>query len=232
MRTVSILDLITRAKDKADMARSTDSFVTDAEWQRYVDAGYTDLVDQLVKAEIHMMEVTADITTVANTTAYDLETDFYKLLSVDYIMSTTQVFSIPELVFAERNRYLSGLNDYGCAQGYRLIGNQITFYPTPPAGQTYRVFYVPCPAEISTLATSTEVDGIAGWEEYIVIYCAWQAKKKEESADQRDLLQELMDFRGRIAQMGVDRSQVQEIADTTEACDWYYPNNRRNQRWY
>lgn len=234
-RTVTLGELKTRTRQRADAVGDT-SWVTDAELGGYLDAGYTELVDLLLKADIHLFEVTDDITTDGTNDAYDVPSDLYKLLGVDYKWSAIpeKYVTVPIVTFGERNRYTSLFVStlYGAyAAGCRLIGNQIKFYPLPPAGQTYRLFYIPCAAEISGLSDSTAVDGISGYDELLVISAAILMATKEGNTEGVQVLKaaraEMID---RIATTAVDRSPVQSIASDDEdsgfGLDRRYPYGR------
>lgn len=235
MRTVTLGELKTRIRERADAVGDT-TWVTDAELGRYIDAGYTELVDLLLKADIHLFEVTDDITTDGIADAYDLPADFYKLLGVDYRWSSSPVkyVGVPVVTFGERNRYTSLFVStlYGAyAAGYRIIGNQIKFYPLPPSGQVYRLLYVPCAAELAGLADNTAVDGISGYDELLVISAAILMATKEGNTEGVQILKaaraEMID---RIATTAIDRQPVQSMATDDEdsgfGLDRRYPYGR------
>lgn len=235
MRTVTVGELKTRIRERADAVGDT-SWVTDAELGRYIDAGYTELVDLLLKADIHLFEVTSDVTTDGITDTYDLPADFYKLLGVDYKWSSSpeKYVGVPVVTFGERNRYTSLFVStlYGAyAAGYRIIGNQVKFYPLPPANQTYRLIYVPCAAELASLADDTAVDGISGYDELLIISAAILMATKEGNTEGVQILKaaraEMID---RIATTAIDRQPVQSMATNDEdsgfGLDRRYPYGR------
>ena len=62
---------------------------------------------------------------------------------------------------------------------YRISGNNIEIVPLASSGQTFRIHYAPRP---KTLMQDTDtVDGVAGYEEFIIIDAAIKAMQKEES---------------------------------------------------
>jgi hypothetical protein len=227
-RTVTILEVMTRARERFDGVGDTD-FMSDAELQKLVDAAYTELVDILVRAEIHQFETTTTITSTG-VTNYSLPADHYKTLAIDYRYATDRYVEVPLLTFAERNRESSRyFNQYGTAEvGYRVVGSEIVFSPAPATGQVFRHIYVPAPAKISAVATSTTIDGIAGWDELLVIMVAISVRIKEE-IDCRDLKEQRDAMLARIYQMGVDRSPSQRVVDTREdyGDGWSYTGRRR-----
>lgn len=75
---------------------------------------------------------------------------------------------------------------------YRITGAELQVVPISQAGQTIRIHYAPRP---KTLFRDTDtVDGVSGWEEYILVDAAIKALQKEESdagvlmAQKKDLL--------------------------------------------
>lgn len=229
-RTQTVLQIMTRVRELVDAVGDT-TWLTDAELQKKVDAAYTDLVDLLIRAEQHQFETTANLTITAGVAP--VPADFYKALAVDYLYATGQYVEVPQSTFAERNNR-HGIYDFGTASSaspWRLVGGNIVFNPAPPAGATYRLTYIPAPANISQVATSTAVDGVAGWDEWIVYQAAMACGEKEgapELADwekRRDLLT------ARIMQMGVDRSPTMAIVDTRDDYDGASWMPWRRSRW-
>lgn len=219
MRTYTIAQLITRIRAVADI-NGTDVFVTDAELQVQMDEGYSELVDILARASIHQFETSYSFTTTGATDTYAIPSDHYKSLAVDYKYATDRYVKVDPLMFEERNNFMLGIN--GSARGWRLVGENIVLYPKPPSGQVYRLIYIPAPANISTSSTSTTIDGIAGWEEYIVQYVVRFVKTKQEDdagvAKAQAHLDRLAD---RINEMDQDRQPPQRITDVNEGpWDW------------
>lgn len=70
---------------------------------------------------------------------------------------------------------------------YRITGTQLQIVPICAAGQTLRMWYAPRP--LSLVKDTDTIDGVSGWEEYIVIDAAIKAMQKEESDCQELMLQ-------------------------------------------
>ena len=234
-RTVTLGALKTRTRQHADAVGDT-SWVTDAELLDYLDAAYTELVDLLLKADIHLFETTVNITTDGTNDSYALASDFYKLLGVDYRWSSSPVkyVGVPVVTFGERNRYTSLFVStlYGAyAAGYRLVANTIQFYPLPPANQVYRVIYTPAAATFVGQADGTVVDGISGYDEILTLLAAQEMASKEGNAEGFALLQKKIDrIFERIVSTAVDRQPVQSMASDDEdsgfGLDRRYPYGR------
>jgi hypothetical protein len=229
-RTVTVLQSWT-GPELADI-EGTDgvAWISEAELQKRVDAANTELYDILVKNEIHQFETSATVTTVAGTATYALPADHYKTLALDYQWATSRFVSVPELTFADRNRFAPDISaDYGArAAGYRIAGANLVLLPTPASVQTYKHYYIPKPTDISAVVTSTTIDGIAGWDELLVLLVAISCYRKEQQSP-ADLREERDRQLARIAQMSVDRGQVQSIAITHDYDDCGADYTRR--RW-
>ena len=226
-RSYSIATLMTRARERADMDGGN-TYVEEAELQRLVDVAYAELVDLLARHSIHQFETSTEFVS-DGTNDYAVPSDHYKTLGLDYKYAASQYVKVEQLMFEERNRYSLGIN--GSARGYRLVGSNIILYPTPPSGQTYKHTYIPAPADISAVATSTMVDGVAGWEEYIVIHVAKNLRIKEESSSVIELDNDLTKMTARIEEMAQDRQPPMRIVDVEEEMPNWDPASRWGYYW-
>jgi hypothetical protein len=180
---VILSDLRTQAKQRADMVNS--DFVTTSEWNTYLSSAYKELYDVLVGAygNDYFAVFGTPQTTDGTNNLYALPVDFYKLLGVDQFIGGRWV-NVPPFSVTERNRVSS-------------------FAGQPPSsGIQFRVIYIPRPAAL--VNDGDVVDGVAGWEEYIVVRAAIKALVKEES-DPSALAQELILLKTRIESMAEDR---------------------------
>ena len=180
---VQLSDLRTQAKQRADMVNS--SFVTDAEWNTYLSSSYKELYDLMVASygdDYFAVFGSNQVTDGVNST-YALPVDFYKLLGVDQLVGGRWT-NVPPFGVADRNRQSA------------YAGNP------PPGGITFRLIYIPRPAALSN---DTDIaDGVAGWEDYIVVRGAMKALAKEES-DVTVLAGELALLKQRIEGMAMNR---------------------------
>lgn len=161
----TLAQLRDRSKQESDNVGQ--SFLSDAEWNININASYAELYGLIVQAFGNDYFTQSPATgytfvTTGSTQYFALPSDFFKLLGVDLqVSSPSQWVSLKEFPFSERNS-LSVFNS-----------------PTPMAGQTVRVFYVP---RVTALVGDTStVDGVNGWEEFIVVDAALKAVAKEES---------------------------------------------------
>lgn len=178
------------AQQRADMINN--DFVTKSEWNDYINHSYTELYDILVQVYGDEYYVAAPYlfqTDGRNPAFYPLPPDFYKLMGIDLGLGTVTAqnpngwLTLKKFSFASRNRYVFGnvpTNFLGITGlRYRLEGNYLEFIPQPASNQTVRLRYIPRPTVL--LSDSDILDGISGWDEYVIVDSAIKALQKEES---------------------------------------------------
>lgn len=164
-RTYTVQELINRALRKADMENS--EFISSDEALDLFNESYTEMYDLLVTAfENYYIKDDYVLTLIPGTQQYDLPTDFYKSVGVDFIINSIsgQYLTLRPFLEAERNG---------------LVGT----VSTTPTG-SIRMRYVPLPKRY--IDTSDTVDGLSGYETLVVIMMAISMRSKEES-DTTDL---------------------------------------------
>lgn len=123
--------------------------------------------------------------TVGNQQFYPLPANFYKLLGVDVAMNPGDPNSwatLKEFNFMQRNLYnLPNLYTmYGVTNlRYRMMGSNLELVPPTVGGQYIQVWYAPRPSQL--LTSTAIVDGVSGWEEYIIVDMCIKMLAKEES---------------------------------------------------
>lgn len=155
-RSYTIAELKTRIKRAADFENS--NFIGDAELLDIINNAYADLYSLLVAKDENYYSSTSTFTIGSGSVTYSLPSDFFKILAVEFQVSTDKYVTIKPYNEAEKN--------------------SMNITTSLPSG-TVRLRYVPLPTKF-TLDAQT-VDGIAGWEEYIVISGAIQCLIKEET---------------------------------------------------
>lgn len=162
-------------------------FLTTPELNSYLSNSYKELYDLLIQkfGNDYFFADPFLITTDGTSETYDLPEDFYKLFGVDINLNngmTDAWVTLHPFMKGDRNRYV--LKNFQSYYGmtnlrYRLRGNTIWFTPVPASGQVLRVLYAPRPADLT--ADDDEIDGVSGWEEYIIVDAAIKCLAKEES---------------------------------------------------
>lgn len=222
MGTVTLAQLKTRARERADMENS--GFISDSELVSYINASVAELYDLLVSkyGEDYFVASPYSITTTNNQDTYALPSNLYKLLGVDLQLDTSGNWvSLKRFEFAERN--IPQIWDVKFVDfiRYRLFGSNIKFSPVPQSAQSLRLWYIPLPTALAN--DSDTLDGFNGYEEYVVIDTAIKMLNKEES-DSTLLMAEKAAMKLRIEQMaeGRDAGQPSKIQDITSMSSNYY----------
>lgn len=213
------------AMQRADRVNS--NFVTMPEWRNYINQSMFELYDILVTTYEDLYVATPiQFTVQGNQFLYDLPNGsntfqnaltqatitpkpFYKLIGVDLALNnaTNAYVTINKFQFSDRNRFLypnTASTIYGVFNmQYRLLGKQIEFIPTPSAGQTIRLWYIPRLTELLQDTDTTDT-GISGWIEYVIVKAAYLALTKEE-ADTSSLVMQLAALTKRIEETAANR---------------------------
>lgn len=223
-RSATVLQLRTRAAERANRSDVSDtSFVTKTELIGYLNASYTELHDLLVSAGLGFFESSQTITsTGVSTGLYTLPTDYYGTLAVDYLSSTNTYLPLERYGIHDRLR--ANGESPGQSRGYRIAGANIQFYPAPSTGQVYRHLYVPVAGTLDDDADT--VDGVNGWEEFLVVDAAMKILVKEDS-NVEALFREREMIRARIE----DHRQNRESAQSRCIVDVSSVNSRLEGDW-
>jgi hypothetical protein len=159
---VTLLQIRNAAKQESDNVGG--SFISDAEWDGYIQRSYQELYGLVVQkfGNDYFTQTPAagyTFTTDGINNLFALPEAFFKLLGVDLQTSTPgRWVPLKPFPFGERNP---------------------PFNAIPAAGQTVRLLYVPR-LTVPTVDADT-VDGVNGWEEYIIVDACLKAMGKEES---------------------------------------------------
>jgi len=178
------------SKQRSDRVNS--NFVTNQEWNTYISDSYKELYDILKQkfGDDYFVAIPYTYTTPGHidptnqASLFPLPTDFYALLGVEVALNPADPNSwvtLRKFEFIQRNlwNFPNVYTFYGITNlRYRLNGNNLMIVPIASAGQTVRIWYVPRPNQ---LITDTQiVDGISGWEEYVVVDACIKALVKQE----------------------------------------------------
>lgn len=158
----TLAQLRLRAQERCDLVGT--AFITNSEWLSLLNASYQELYAIIVQAfgtDYYVQTPSTGVTITTNgiDQFFPLASDFFKLLGVDLQVTPSLWVPLKPFAFADRN--------------------QFNFYTVPKAGQTVRYFYVP--RWVPLVADVDTVDGVNGWEEYIIWDAAIKALSKEES---------------------------------------------------
>lgn len=206
MASVTLLEMRTRSRERADMVNSR--FITDAELNHYINASVQELYDLLIASRGESYYISSSTFSTANGTAsYNLPSDFLKLMGVDLNTSPNQAVTLKSFKWQERNQARGPYYiQYQAALRYQLRGGQLTFSPTPQGAQSITLWYVP--RAIVLVGDSDSFDGINGWEEYVIIDAAIKMRVKEESPVQ-ELMIAKQDMLSRVLQASAARDSAE-----------------------
>ena len=197
----TLLELRTRSRERADAENDTD-WVTDSELNQYINDSYKELYAMLLRSSLLRSETNQTITLTGATT-YAVPADYLATLNVYRSENQTYV----RLRRADLRDRPFGLGLIGGeAYEYRVANGTLELFPTPGTG-SYIHSYVPLP---NTLALDGDlVDGVLGWDEFIVIDVAIKMKHKEG-----DDIRGLSFERERIKERIADEAALQEMTET------------------
>lgn len=219
--SMTLLELRTASKQRADMVNS--SFVSDSEWNSYINQSYFELYDILIQkyGDFYFVKnPQPTFTTDGTSQSYPLPSDFYKLLGVDLnlvVSSQNGWVSLSRYNFPERNKFTfpnaQGFYGRWARLEYAIVGPNIMFTPVPSANQQIRLWYIPTLVTLS--GDSDTMDGISGWTEYVIIDAAIKAGQKEET-DVGVLMAQKKDMLARIESAAENRDAANPctVSDT------------------
>jgi len=187
---ITLLDLRNACKDRADMQNS--NFITDDEWNRYINSAAKELYEILILKGLQYTTTTDTISLNGTDDTYDLPSNFFKLVGVDHNINN-ETYPMEEYTFQNRNLY----NQQNTQRylRYRLVGEDMIRFNPKPSAQEITIWYDPVLATLSDDADT--LNGVNGWEEYVIVRSALWAKVKEES-ETGDLKQDIAFLRDRI----------------------------------
>lgn len=185
---VTLETLITTCRERAGMENST--FITGTELIRLINSSARRLYTQLIEARGQAYYETSYIfNTVSGTAAYQIPADFFQLIGVDvningYVHTMHAYMNEERNMFQRSYAWGSGMPMY-----YRIIGaaagateGTIKFVPVPSGVYAVTLSYVPAP--VTLVAEDDKVNGVAGWEDFIVwdVVAAMLAKEESDTA--------------------------------------------------
>jgi hypothetical protein len=154
---------------------------------------------------------------------YPLPGDFLSMISVDVFITPNMVLNARP--FQEENRNMFRWYPVGWLYDqpifYQVWGNNISFIPSPQSVFTVSLNYVPT---APVLAGNAQLDGINGWEEWIVLDVAIKALVKDGQLDIIPALEgmrEAQAARIRAGAVARDQGAAEVVHDvTTSFDDW------------
>lgn len=175
-RSVTVTTLVAAVRSLADI--ENDDHISDTLIKEWLSSFWAELYETIVSSGLAYYECIKSYPSNGNSRGlYALPSDFYAPLRVDYVASADNYTPLKEINLRELHRVARTTT--GQASFYRVVGSNLVLYPAPPSGQTYEMKYIPAPADL-TSSSVTEVDGVAGWEEYPIRGAVINALSKQD----------------------------------------------------
>lgn len=179
------------SQQRSDLINSFN--ITTQEWNSMIAQSYKELYDILIQkfGDDYFIQVpytyltTGQIDSQTQAQTFPLPNDFYKLMRVEVALNPQDANSWItlrkfEAIQANLWNYPNVYTFYGITNlRYRLWGSNLQIVPICAGGQTIRIWYSPRPNQL--INDTDIVDGISGYEEYIVTDVCIKALTKQES---------------------------------------------------
>lgn len=212
-------NIILECRQRTNKEKS--GFYTSQEMTSMVSQSYKSLYDKIVTAygDDYYVATPYSYTTGQNQQLYPLPPNFYKLLLLEVALNPqdpNSYVTVKQFMFRQKNlfNYPNQYTMYGITNiRYRLNGNNIMIVPQTQGGQTLRIWFAPRPSQL--INQTDLVDGISGWEEYIVADVCIKMLAKEES-DVSVYVRQLEVMDKRLDEMAKNRNigEPQTVTDT------------------
>lgn len=158
-RLLTMSTVVQRAQRRGDneFNAQIDSSVG-GEWYALASEQYGELVALVAETGMRYFDKAQSFTT-DGTNVLAQPSDHYETIGLDHILNATtgQRRALREMMAQDRARW-SGLT--GDAVAYELVTASFLLYPTPPAGQTYELRYVPQAPDLTLLVGASTIDVI------------------------------------------------------------------------
>lgn len=183
-RTRTLAQLRAEVRDRADIENSL--HITDTQIDRYVNQSGAALHAMMVETAedwfVTQEGTTAPAPTAGageNATEIACQATFYKVLAVEAKIggrkTRLQRFQWQDHALLTDDASVTSVGPFF----YRVVGSNYIITPPLPTGTSVRVYYIPAFTDLSVDAST--LDGVNGWEEWVVLDAAIKCMLKEES---------------------------------------------------
>ncbi len=206
----TLANLRTRIQQRCDLEHDGEAFITADELDQLINKSYRELYALLVKAGLHSVPESKATITATGAAFYGLPDAYYSIVDV-YRVEGGGLLRLKR--HNSRTRPVAGYT-YP-ASTYRVYGigesARIEFDSRPGSG-TYEVYYIPLPEELEN--DNDEIEGVLGWEEYIVADVSIDVKTKQD-LDTRPLLLKKAEMAARIQ----EETQLRDMHESVHIAD-------------
>lgn len=193
---------------RSNINETTARFFTDAELTTWLNNGCKDIAR---RAEV-IQHFDTTVSAIAGTNKYALPTDVIRVHRVEFMPTgQTQIYPLQASTQQELDQVF-GTNQaqqgttplyyaiWGYPGGVGAAALTMQVYPVPATSGTFNIFYYAVPVD---MVGGTDVAQIpAGWEELLVLYCEYNARRKDKQQDWEDAKK-------------IYEEKVQEMVDVT-----------------
>jgi hypothetical protein len=225
-RTVTLTQLISDVRARGDLLAVRHS---DAEITRNLNQSLQELYDIIAENCPDYYLASSSISVTAGGDTYSLPATFYKVVGVDVTDGGYQRM-LRRYTFPERHQFQDSGTDKVTTR-YRIMGSNIKFRPVPTWSGTVTLWYIP--RFVDLVSGSDDFNGVAGWEEYVIVDCVIKAKMKDEE-DVRDWMTTKAILHQRILSECAERDNTEpdRVRDAESEIDlypWPWPYRALNQ---
>lgn len=191
-RNRTLLDIRTEVYDRSDVE---EVYCPTDEMDRMINSSLARLYRAMVRASKDWFLSSTDVSVVAGTGNYALASDTWRAQKV-LVYDSGEWYPMRRWGLSE---ICSAQETYGEPRnsGYRVMNKRLYIFPTDFSWSgTVRVWYTPAPPQLS--ADTDTWDGVAGWEEFVVVECCIKLAVKQEQdagelfAERKMLLEEIV----------------------------------------
>ena len=197
-----------------------DDHVSDTQLGVWLNQGIAELWRKLVACDAGRYAIRDTLSTTAGTQGYDVEDDFLAMLRVSRLDGTRRIpiarFNFQQAAYDSPDPRGGDLTRYTIiGQGIEGDASQIYFDPDPGTN-TYETWYVQCPQLLS--ADDDVFDGVAGYEDWVVLYASLRIFIRQQDPDQMGILAEMARIDASIVKSATHRDvgSAPRIADVRQ----------------
>jgi hypothetical protein len=177
-RTVTLANLRTEVYERADV---DDNYVPPDQMDRLINGSLAALYRMMARASKDWFLDSKDISVTPGGSPFALADDHWRAQKV-LVQDGNDWYPMRRWSLSEA----AALQDSGvtaASSGYRFQQQQLHVYPTDYTwSATIRVWYTPAPPVLDETSpgTSDVWDGVAGWEEWVILDCCLKLAVKQE----------------------------------------------------
>lgn len=200
MRARTLTQLLTEVRALTDTVG--DPHVTDAQLTVWINQGIAELWRKLATVSPDRYAVAETISTTAGTDGYALEDDFMSIYRVCRMQGTTRIpleeFSVVGIPYIAPDPSVAGQLPQYRVMGGGIDGSTTMIYFDPdPGTNTYEYWYIQAPQLLA--AGGDTFDGVAGYEDWVVLFTALRLFIRQQDPEQASIMAEMQRIEANIA---------------------------------